>query len=624
MCGIAGFIGACDDQAGQARLDAFSRALRHRGPDGSGRFTAVIDHGRARVGLAHTRLAIIDPAGGAQPMLSRDGRLALVFNGEIYNFRELRAELSQLGQVFHTSCDSEVVLCAYAAWGERFVDRLRGMFALAVWDSHAETLLLARDRFGEKPLFYGWVAGCFVFASEAGAITSLPGFSARLDDEALPLFLQYRYTPAPLTLLDGVRKLMPGCIARVTTAGVEESRYYRPPDARATVDGAVPGDVAATFRNQLDEAVGAMMVSDVPFGAFLSGGIDSSAIVALMARRSSQPIRTFAVGFEESGYSELDAAQTVARHCRTEHHALTLRTQDVCDLLVDAARWRDAPVAEPADLPMLLLAREASRSVKMVLTGEGSDESLGGYPKHLLELGVGPYQSIPAALRQRLLEPGIAVLPYGARRLRTAAAAMSLADAVDRLPRWFGALSVDEVTALIGRRPQLNGYRYPFETEAAASPLRKILYFDQTSWLPDNLLERGDRMTMAASIEARMPFLDHRLIEFVSRLPDRIRLRAPREKWLLREAMKPLLPRSTLQRRKVGFRMPVHLWLRNELRPLLHELLQGADSFCRRRMDPAVIDRYIEQHASQRHNHEKPLWMLLNLEIWARHMRLTA
>jgi len=631
MCGIAGAVGAVPRAEMASRVEALARALAHRGPDGRGLHSEALGSAES-VALGHVRLAIIDPAGGEQPMHSECGRLHLVYNGELYNFEALREELRAAGHRFRTQSDTEVLLIAYRHWGIECLHRLRGMYAFAIWDDELRRLFVARDRFGEKPLLYANLGGAFVFASELRAFLQWPGFAPAIDEEALPLYLQFRYAPAPLTLLRGVRKLRPGCYGLWRDHGFTEHRYYTPPDARpipprdASIGDAGKPDASQTipqeFLQCLDGSVASMMRSDVPYGAFLSGGIDSSAIVSLMARHSSQPINTFSVGFEDARFSELAHADRVARAFGTRHQAITIRNADVADLLVGAVAHRDGPLSEPADLPLLVLARLASRSVKMILSGEGSDEALGGYPKHVVEGRMDTFQRIPAWLRNAVMRPVIAALPFEARRLRIAAAALQAGQFTERMPRWFGALSADDVTALVGQPPGINGCAFPFESDESASPLRRALFFDQTSWLPDNLLERGDRITMAASVEARMPFMDHTLIEFVSSLPDRLRVSGRRTKVVLREAMRGLLPDEVLARPKVGFGMPTERWLRAELRPLLADALLSAESFCGRRMDRRLVSRYVQEHLGGRRNHDKTLWMLLNLELWAREMRL--
>jgi len=368
------------------------------------------------------------------------------------------------------------------------------------------------------------------------------------------------------------------------------------------------------------------MISDVAFGAFLSGGIDSSAVVGLMSRHSSLPVKTFSVGFTESAYSELGYARTIADYFKTDHHELTVSQHDLMQHLPALVRSRDAPVSEPSDIPIYLLSVEAGRTVKMVLTGEGSDEFLGGYPKHVLERYVRAYQWFPEAVRNGLFAPMFRLLPYGFRRAKTAVVNLGLSASNERLPRWFGALTNSERRQLLavqapGASPKLE---IQFDTAPDNSLLRRILYFDQTSWLPDNLLERGDRMTMAASIEARMPFMDHELAAFVSGLSDDWRVHRRTTKRILREAMLRLLPAPILERPKVGFRVPVNEWFRTSMKEYLSDHLLGSESRTCGYYQPQMLRRYLHEHIAGRQNHEKLLWSMLNLEIWHREYGVSA
>ena len=624
MCGIAGYLSAQPRELG-ASLRKMAAALAHRGPDDEGFFETLTRDGARRVGLAHRRLSIIDLSTGHQPMANADGSVQIVFNGEIYNFPGLRAELIAKGYAFRTRSDTETIVHAYEEWGPECVERFRGMFAFAIWDAKRERLLLARDRYGKKPLFLHQTRGLLLFASEIKAILEVPGVAREVDKGALWDYFAYRYVPAPATLFSGIRKLMPGSYLLCERGAVVERSYFVPDDGRPCATAPPKGDAVSAFLGQLDEAVRVRLIADVPFGAFLSGGIDSSAIVAMMSRHCGQPVKTFSVGFEESAYSELAYARAIATQFHTDHHELTVSQAHLMEHLPALVRYRDAPVAEPSDIPIYLLAREARRTVKMVLTGEGSDEFLGGYPKHLLERYVGAYQRVPAPLRG-LLEPLCRSLPYGFRRAKTALANLALADPRERLPRWFGALSLDERRGLMQLdAPRLNHKGAPwFNTSAGNSALRGILFFDQTSWLPDNLLERGDRMTMAASLEARMPFMDHQLAAFVSTLPDEWRVRGLTTKRILREAMRRVLPPAILERPKIGFRVPVNEWFRGSMRAYLTDHLLGADSRTRDYYRPQVLRGYLEEHAAGRQNHEKLLWSLLTLEIWHREFGLAA
>ena len=619
MCGIAGWIAQPESALARDTLEAMLHAIAHRGPDDQGIAAFRCAGSGHQVFLGHRRLSIIDPEGARQPMCDSEAGLALIFNGEIYNFRQLRDELSRLGYAFERDSDTEVLLRAYQHWGREVVHHLRGMFAFAIWDARNARLFLARDRFGEKPLFLCENRGGLYFASEIKALLRVPGIRPAVDLEAVWDYLAYRYVPGPKTLFAGVRKLMPGSTATWERGRLEERRYWSSPDRRPCGTQAPQRDAVAAFLSRLDEAVKLQMVSDVPFGAFLSGGIDSSTIVALMSRHNTM-VRTFSVGFDAERYSELAYAAEVARHFGTRHQEIVVAHSDVIEWLPRLIAYRDAPVSEPADVPIYLLACEAARSVKMVLTGEGSDELLGGYPKHVAERFSRGYQLLPEVIRHRLIEPLTRALPYRFRRIKTAVTNLNIEDWRERCVRWFGALNRSERDRLSTLR--LNGASLtdspPFDADPRSSALRRILYFDQTSWLPDNLLERGDRMTMAASIEARVPFLDHELAAFVSSLPDHYRIRRMRSKWILREAGKQLLPKRILTRPKVGFRVPVNEWFRGEMRDYLLAHLQSASSMTRAYYDAPVLDQVLAEHLNGRQNHEKLLWSLLNLEIWHR------
>jgi asparagine synthase (glutamine-hydrolysing) len=600
-------------------LESMLQAIAHRGPDDQGMCCFGCAGTGHHVFLGHRRLAIIDPVGAHQPMCDAAAGLALTFNGEIYNFRELRAELTELGYRFTRDSDTEVLLRAYQHWEGEVVQHLRGMFAFAIWDARNERLFLARDRFGEKPLYLYENGSGLYFASEIKALLRIPGVKAAVNLEAVWDYLAYRYVPGPQTLFAGIRKLMPGTVATWEHGKLKEERYWTAPDRNPCLLQRPQCDAVATFLTLLDEAVKLQMVSDVPFGAFLSGGLDSSTIVALMSRHNSM-VKTFSVGFDEDSYSELAYAAEVAQHFGTQHHEIVVAYRDIIERLPQLVAYRDAPVSEPADIPIYLLACEAARSVKMVLTGEGSDELLGGYPKHIAERFAQGFQLLPGYLRHHLIEPLTHALPYDFRRVKTAVTNLNIEDSPERYVRWFGALNRSERDRLSVLR--LNGTPVldapPFDADPRSSALRRILYFDQTSWLPDNLLERGDRMTMAASIEARVPFLDHELAAFVSSLPDRFRVRGLCGKWILREAGKQLIPPRILTRPKVGFRVPVNQWFRCGMREYLLDHLQSGSSITRAYYDASVLDHVLAEHLNGRQNHEKLLWAMLNLEIWHR------
>jgi asparagine synthase (glutamine-hydrolysing) len=626
MCGIAGFALLGRVAGGSSLLHAMAEIIAHRGPDDEGFLEATADGGRYSIGLAHRRLSIIDLGAGRQPMSNEDGGIQIVFNGEIYNFASLRDELVARGHVFRTASDTETIVHAYEEYGDACVEHFRGMFAFALWDSRRERLLLARDRFGKKPLYLYERDGTLLFGSEIKSLLCYEGITPRVDLTAVHDYLAYRYVPGPRTLFAGISKLQPGCCAVWEQGELRQWNWYMPSDCVAAAGIGLPDDPVGDFLDKLDEAVRIRMVSDVPFGAFLSGGIDSSAVVGLMSRHSEFPVKTFSVGFAESAYSELAYAAAIARQFGTDHHELTVSQDHLMDELPMLVRFRDAPVAEPSDIPIYMLSKEARKTVKMVLTGEGSDEFLGGYPKHVFERYAACYQLLPGVLRSGLLESLVQALPYRFRRVKTAVVTMGLEDWQERMVHWFGALSQKERDAVVALRPEAGATHSPVapKPDAGNTALRRMLCFDQTSWLPDNLLERGDRMTMAASIEARMPFMDHELAAFVSALPDNMRVRGRTTKWILREAMKRVLPAAILERPKVGFRVPVNEWFRGKMRDYLFDHLLGNDSRTCAYYNRPALEKILSDHVGGRQNHEKLLWCLLNLEIWHREYGFSA
>ena len=626
MCGIAGFLISDISLNVSSLLRSMTNIIEHRGPDDEGFFEDRTNSGQHAVGLGHRRLSIIDLHAGHQPIGNEDGSIQIVFNGEIYNFQPLREKLQTLGHKFTTNSDTETIVHAYEEYGVQCVDHLRGMFAFAIWDKNNDRLFLARDRFGKKPLFLYQNNDELLFASEIKSLLQYKGIEKQVDHSAVWDYLAYRYVPNPRTLFKGIHKLPSAHCATWENGKFNQWQYYIPADCRPNSTIKTPDNPVESFLDQLDEAVRIRMVSDVPFGAFLSGGIDSSAIVGLMSRHSSLPVKTFSVGFNESNYSELSYAKTIADQFSTEHHELTVSQDHIMDKLPELVRFRDAPVAEPSDIPIYMLSVEARKTVKMVLTGEGSDEFLGGYPKHVFERYVQPYQYIPSFIRTGLLEPLIQALPYKFRRVKTAIHNMGLNDWNDRMTRWFGALSYAEREKLVSSQ-----FKHSTQLQSSSlnqcegnSSLRNILCFDQTSWLPDNLLERGDRMTLAASLEARMPFMDHKLAEFVSSLPDNMRVRGKTTKWILREAMKQLLPAEILARPKIGFRVPVNEWFQSSMRDYLYDHLTGTSSITNNYYDKTTLETILSEHVKGRQNHEKLLWSLLNLEIWHREYSMSS
>ena len=617
MCGIIGWIATRPVSGGEALLRTGMDALAHRGPDGRGHWRKGLSGG-GEVALGHTRLSIIDAAGGGQPFFSHDRRFVVSFNGEIYNFVELREVLRAKGCRFVTQSDTEVLIEAWRVWGEGALMRLRGMFAFALYDAQSERLVLARDPFGKKPLFVAEMAGGVAFASEIAPLLALPGVDGGLNRRVLGDYLTRRYASGPETFFRGVRKFPAGHLVVYTQGGVVERRYFTPPVAHATVTDMPFPEAVGAFRAALEEAVRLRLRSDAPYGVYLSGGLDSSVIAALMARQVSE-LRSFSVGFEDASLSETPHAQRVAARLGAKHEALTVTAQDFAAHWPMAVRHRGAPVSEASDIPILMLSQAASKSVKMVLTGEGADELLAGYPKHRAERWIGGYHTvIPPGLHRRMVDPWAQRLPYRARRLKILSRLLGVDDVQDRSRQWF-ANAAHAVEDLLGHPPR----REPV-SPSTLPPLRQLMLADQAGWLPDNLLERGDRMLMAAGIEGRMPFMDVELAALVATFPDRLLFDRRGGKAILRAAAVDLLGAETLCRRKVGFRTPVGDWFRGELRFMLADLLVGEGSSVRRLLNGAVVDRLLAEHLSRRVDHTDMLWTLANLELFLRAFRLDA
>jgi asparagine synthase (glutamine-hydrolysing) len=626
MCGIAGWFASVNPERAKAQLAAMLKPMHHRGPDGSGTYFAKTENGKQSVAFGHLRLAIIDLSTGDQPMSDATGNYRIVYNGELYNYLELREELRARGAQFKTASDTEVVLQSYIVWGAEGLAKLRGMFAFAIHDIAKNELFLARDRYGKKPLFvYETPQGLF-FASEIKALLQINGFERQLDFNSVQDYLLFRYVPSPNTFVKNVRKRPAGYFAIYSNGNLKQASYYRLADAWMKPELRPRGDPQEKFSKALEEAVRVRMVADVPFGIFLSGGLDSSVIAALMSRHIGTQVQSFSVGFEDPRYTEAPYAQTVSKFLNTKHQVLNVSAAEVFDALPRAIELSDAPVAESSSIMILLLAKMAQKSVKMVLTGEGADEMLAGYPKHYFERFSAAYQMmVPQAVHDRLVRPLTAILPFGARRMKTAIETMGLPDSRERWARWFGALNYTERNELLSRCEE---YRpldaTPYEANPNQSALRKALYFDQSQLLPDNYLERGDRMTMGAGIEARMPFMDHQLAETVSSLPDAMRISGRHQKWCLRKLASQLLPREIAWRQKRGFSTPMRNWLQNQLRDPLHDLLLSSNSVSQAFLQRRQVSQAIADHCDGRVDNEKLLWMLLNLEMFLRQASLSA
>lgn len=611
MCGIAGFAAAPGRVAPDERVgEAMNAAIVHRGPDDGG------VHREDAVLLGMRRLAIIDLGGGHQPMVSADGQRVLVFNGEVYNFRRLRAELRALGHAFRTDSDSEVILVAYEAWGEAAVARLEGMFAFALWDRARGQLLLARDRVGKKPLFLWDGPDGLGFASELKSLLALPGFRREVDSGVLPAYFAFGYVPSPRSIFRDVRKLPAGHYAVWRAGRLREERYWQL-DFAPTFAGS-EAEAEEQLHARLQAAVDDRLVADVPFGAFLSGGLDSSVVVALMAQRMTQPVKTFSIGFKEARYSELGGARRVADLLGTEHHELVVEPE--ATELIEKLVWHlDEPFADSSALPTFLVAELARPHVKMVLSGDGGDEAFAGYERYLKFLALERLGPLRGAAARGLRAAGSMVPgPFGQRLRRVG----------QRLGETFPdsylsgvALSrPEQMRALLGPAGA-EGYAalHPlFRADDARPMIDRIVDADIRSYLLDDILVKLDRMTMAASIEGRAPLLDHRVLEFAVRLPVHLRIRHGRGKHLLREVARRWLPPDVLDKPKQGFAIPLPEWFRTSLGAMAGDVFASRAFRERGWVQPGVVDGLLAEHRAGRADHAEPLWQVLVLELWAR------
>ena len=628
MCGISGIAlsrrrpGVVDE----ATLTRMRDVLRHRGPDDAGLF---ID---GPIGLAHRRLSIVDLATGHQPMPNEDGSVHIVFNGEIYNHAEHRLGLEAKGHVFATHSDTEAIVHLYEEYGERCVDYLRGMFAFAIWNRRTKELFIARDRLGVKPLYYVHADdGSLFFASEIKALLAANAIRPTLNAAALPDYLANRSTSDDTTLFAGVRRLSPGHSLRWKDGKVEIKCYW---DARPIGAGErVPrsaADYIDEWRELFRASVRLRLMSDVPLGLFLSGGIDSSAIAGMMSGMVSEPIKTFSVAFNDPEANELEYARLAARAFGTDHHEILIESTDFAAALPHLIWHEDEPLAHSASVPLYFVSQLAQRHVKVVLSGEGSDELLAGYYRYrttLLNLSAGN-------LYHRFSTDGLRHLVRG---VAGALAPDSLARKLPRTFLWrspnidalyfdnFAVFTCEMQRELFSKRlrDQLEGvspyagmHRY-FDAPPSASLLQRLLYVDLKTYLHE-LLMKQDQMSMAASIESRVPFLDHKLVEFSTALPDRLKLRGWTTKYVLREAMKGLLPEPILRRRKMGFPVPLGRWFRGEFRPLLDEFVVGERTVARGLFQSDFLQRLVREHVAGTANHTERLWTLVNFEMWQR------
>lgn len=614
MCGIAGVLGTDEKPATMQDLRAMCTAIIHRGPDDEGFYL------NGKVGLGMRRLSIIDLSTGHQPVRNEDGTIWVVFNGEIYNFRELRQDLEARGHTFYTATDTEVIVHLYEEYGDDFVSRLRGMFGFAIWDDKRKKLLLARDQVGVKPLFYGTVNGRFVFASELKSILQLPDVKKDLNWSAVNHLFAFLSTSATESIIEGIHKLEPGyMVVAMPGRPAQVSRYW---DVNFEADYSKPESYYVDgLRGLLEESVRLCMISDVPLGAFLSGGVDSSAVVATMARLSPNPVKTFSIGFPEKEYNELEHAKQVSDMYGTEHHELVLEP-DILSIIEDMTWHLDEPFGDSSAIPTYMVSKLASQHVKVVLSGDGGDELFAGYDKYLVEGKERNRNRYIPALGRTLLGKIGNLMPYGMKGRN-----FLRHNALNGVERYIDAQTMfgrDQQQKLLTKEISEQALKTELWREIAAGLtkpdlhwLSSIQYLDFKNYLPLDILTKVDRMSMAHSIEARVPLLDHKLVEFAATIPPELKIRNGRTKDIFKRALHGVVPENLLNRRKQGFGVPLAKWFRGQLTDFVRDLLLSETSRSRGIFNMDYIERILAMHDKGR-DLDLHIWTLISFELWCR------
>jgi len=617
MCGICGiYNGQSREPVSPELIEHMIRLISHRGPDDSGSYFD------GPVGLGFARLSIIDLSGGHQPMCNETGDVWLVFNGEIWNYKTLRQELIEKGHRFRTNSDTETIIHAYEEYGVDCVARLHGMFGFAIWDNPRKRLLLARDRAGKKPLYYTRIDGTIVFASEIKSLLCHPQVKREADVQALADFLSVRYVPAPATLFAHIYKILPGHWLLYENGTIREECYWDftfGKTEQRPVEEYVQG-----IRQHVHRAVEERMMADVPVGAMLSGGVDSSIISGIMSTLTNQRVKTFSVGFDHPQYSELPYAKLVADHFGTDHYELVVKSSDLAEYWPLLTWHRDEPVSEPSDLGVYLVSKLARQHVKVVLSGEGGDELFAGYPKYVVDWMARYYHLLPAPIRNQVIMPLLDRLPYSMRKLKTTARNLSQ-PAPQRWMDWFGIFNGPLKENLLSESTKANidldssrAFQRWLEKNPQRDDLSSMLYLDTKIWLPDNLLMKGDKMTMAASLEARIPLLDYKLVEYAASIPSNVKIKSFKAKYLLKRAFAEFLPEPILTRKKMGFNVPTGIWFREGQRGLITQLLLSERTRSRGYFNDALVACMVRDHLEGKTNYQAQLFTLASLEVWFR------
>jgi asparagine synthase (glutamine-hydrolysing) len=620
MCGIAGIVRHDGKPIDEQLLARMCDAIRHRGPDDDGFYV------NGSVGLGMRRLAIIDLKSGKQPIHNQDRSSWIVFNGEIYNYLELREKLEKLGHTFYTNSDTEAIVHAYDQFGVDCPKHLRGMFAFAIWNERTQELFLARDRVGKKPLLYAQVNSQLVFGSEFSALLLHPDISREIEPEALDYYLSFMCIPAPLTAYRAIRKLEPGHWLRWRNGEIELQRYWQPDfTKKIAISEEEAGERTVEM---LREAVRVRLMSEVPLGAFLSGGIDSSAVVALMSQESSERVKTFSIGFDEQDFSEIHHARRIAEHVGADHHEFIVRP-DALEVLPTLVEHYGEPYADSSAVPTYYVAKETRKHVTVALNGDGGDESFAGYDRYIAMGLTEKYRRVPSFLRESVIRETVNLIPTSPVRRSKVRSAQRMLNAVslpkvDRYMRWMSVFNEETKQPLYSdsfrertRAANATGILGEwFKRANGIGILDAMLLTDQMTYLPNDLLVKVDIATMAVSLEARSPFLDHHVIEFAASLPQNLKLRRLTSKYLLKKVLRKFLPSENLNRQKMGFGVPIGHWFRGKMQPFLREVLLSEKALRRGLFKPETVRQLIDLHTCGERDYSHQLWTLLMLELW--------
>ncbi len=620
MCGIAGFV-TVQPSDSPSVIERMTDTIRHRGPDDSGFYRDPC------ASLGFRRLSIIDVAGGHQPMANEDASLFIVFNGEIFNHADLRPSLVQAGHRYSNRSDTETILHSYEQYGPACLLRLRGMFAFAIWDKTARKLFCARDRLGKKPFYYYWDGRTFAFASEIKALLEHPAVSPQFEDALLPEYLAFGYVSDHRTLFRGIFKLMPGHHLTLDLSSAspqpEVRQYWDIPDPQPETRD--DSSWISECRERLEQTVCMRLMSDVPLGMFLSGGVDSSAIAALMKRNFSGPVKTFAVGYPEAEFSELSYARHVSQAIGTEHHEVVVGMEDFFNALPRLIWHEDEPIAWPSSVSLYFVSRLAREHVTVVLTGEGSDEMFGGYARYrfyaMNQRWLPFYRLLPGALRSAV-RSHVATSPLLSSTLRRKLQHTFVGRGEDLeslyLDNFYSAFSAAQQRALFKRLPTTSpyaGFRQYWDSKPHLSALPRLLFADQKTYLVE-LLMKQDQMSMATSVESRVPFLDHEFVEFSTRVPQHMKLRGGEGKYILKKAIEGIIPHEIIYRKKMGFPTPLRQWLRDPRAAGLYQILRAKGGLLASYIDPAALDTLLHSQLSGSHDATDRIWRLLTLQLW--------